>query len=173
MALVLRDTPNTPRRRHRGTEKSGHTQTPCTCHTNTEPSAWYLAGSARPDKMLPIFSGPAEQTHPSLILPRHSSGEPWRGSRGQGPRTLFCSDPGPGWSRLTVRSAEIEVGFLPQSLMYLRPGFPEREARGGCVEDSDGPPDPPFRTETFIPKSLSWNYPQPQKATWVKVTPQT
>lgn len=36
-----------------------------------------------------------------------------------------------------------------------------------------GHPDPPFGTETFIPKFLSVNCPQPERDAWLKVMAQT
>ena len=80
-------------------------------------------------RCLPSQALLSKLTQPHPPLPQHRSQvNHGGGSSGQGPRTLFCSDPGPGHSRLTVRSAETEVGFPPQRLMYLGPGYLEREA---------------------------------------------
>lgn len=49
--------------------------------------------------------------------------------------------------------------------MDLRPGYLEKETRvGDVLKAMVGHPEPLFRTETFIPKTLSGNYPQARES---------
>ena len=166
-ALVVKDTPSF----QGDTEAQGSQvtlRTSFAAHSNVTPSSWLPAGPKQQDVACLLRALLCKLTpNLSFSVSAQVPGKPQRRGCGQAsPRTQFCSCPGPGERQLTVRSAEIWVFYPPETDASQAGVVGEERLREGLAD-----PDALSRSEIFIPKFLSGNCSQPERA--LKVTSQT